>query len=369
MNSVKISVNKNDFLEKLNNAIRFSSGKIYNNPNLQGIMLKKEKNWLLFFSTNLSFYYLGKIKNDHSGEFKIFFEPKKIQEFVSLLDQGEINLEINEKSIIVFQGKNKGEFPLIQTDDFPEYPNYQNLEKQKLEAEFFKKILPLVIFSSSQDDTRPVLTGINFVSKDDVNHIVSTDGFRLSLFLANKEVNLPSVIIPSYFMNEVTRMVKELKEIYFTYHEKEKVLTFFINDDELSTRVIDGEYPPYEKVIPVEKKTTIVLNREDFLKAIKLVSVFARDFSNIVILQTEENGLKISPKNADKETNFSFIDAEIKGEKIKIAFNYRFLIDFLNNFSSKKIIIELLRSDAPAVFKGYDVKNFLHIIMPVRIQE
>ncbi len=369
MNSIKISLNKNDFLEKINNTIKFSSGRISTNTNLQGIMLKKEKNQLLFYSTNLSFYYLGKIKNDQQGEFKIFFEPRKIQEFVSFLDQGKIELEVKEKSIVVLQGKNKGEFPLFQTDDFPDYPKQEKKERQKLDINLFQNILPLMIFSSSQDDTRPVLTGINFVSKDEVNHIVSTDGFRLSLFITKKEINLPSVIIPAFFLNEILRIIKGIKEIYFSFNQNEKILTFFIDNDEFSTRIIDGEYPPYEKVIPLDKKTTIIINKEDFIKAVKLVSIFARDFSNIIILQTEDNSLRISPKNIEKEANFSVVDAEIKGEKIKIAFNYRFLIDFLNNINAKKIIIELLRPDAPAVFKSEEINDFIHIIMPVRIQE
>ncbi len=369
MNLTKIKVNKKDFLEKLNNTIKFSSGRISTNTNLQGVMLKKEKNQLLFYSTNLSFYYLGKIKNSQEGEFKIFFEPRKIQEFISLLNQGEIELEIKEKSIIVVQGKNKGEFPLFQAEDFPDYPRQEEKEKQKIDINLFQTILPLIIFSSSQDDTRPVLTGINFVSKEEFNHIVSTDGFRLSLFITKKEISFPSVIIPAFFLNEVLRMIKDIKEVYFSYNKNEKILTFFIDDDELSTRIIDGDYPPYERVIPVDKKTTIIVNREDFIKAVKLVSIFARDFSNIVVLESEDSGLRISPKNIEKEMNFSVVDAEIKGEKIKIAFNYRFLIDFLNNINTKKVIIELLRPDAPVVFKTEEISDFIHIIMPVRIQE
>ncbi len=369
MKNIRIFLDKTVFVEKLTKALKFCSSRFFSSNTFQGIMLKKEKNQIIIYSTNFSFFYLAKIENNQEGEFKIFFDPRKVLEFVSLFNPGNFFIEVTEKSIVFEQEKNKGEFPIYQTDDFPESPNLKNLEKQKIETDFFRKNLPLLLFSASQDNTRPVLTGINFVSKNDVNHIVATDGFRLSLVLIEKEVDFPQVIIPSFFLSEILKTIKEEKEVYFVFNQQEKMLTVFINKEEISTRVIDGEYPPYEKVIPIEKKTAIIVEKNDFLRAVKLISVFARDFSNIIVLKTEKTGLRISPKITDKETNHSIIDSEVKGEEQKIAFNYKFLLDFLNNVSSKRVVIELLRPDAPAVFKEEKNNRFLHIIMPVRIQD
>jgi DNA polymerase-3 subunit beta len=362
-----MKINKDLFLEKLSLASRFISSRLNTSTSLQGVYIKKEKEKIHFYSTNLNYYYHGFLKTEEKEDFDFVIDPKKVIEFLSLLPAGNIEIKKEEKKILISQEKNKGEFPLLPITDFP-LINEDEKKKQTITTDFFKKVFPLVFFASSIDESRPVLTGINFVSQDETMQVVATDGFRLSLYNLKNKLPFSSVIIPSSFLTEVARLIKK-EEISFSFQEKEKIITFFLGEDNLSSRVIEGEYPPYERVIPQEKKTEIVLEREDFLRNIKLTSVFAREFSNIVILETEEERIKISPKTTEKEVNVNYQEAQIKGEKQKIAFNYRFLIDFLNHLQAKKIIINLLRPDAPAVFKPEGEENYLHIIMPVRIQE
>jgi len=365
---MKIPINKEIILEKINLASKFTSTKLSSSTSLQGVCLKGEKKQIHFYSTNLNFYYHGFINSESDHQFQIVVEPKKISEFLSLLSPGKVELEIKDRSVIITQGKTKGEFSLFSSEGFP-FPPLVSSEKQKIKTAFLRETLPLLLFSASTDETRPVLTGVNFVSRDDSNQIVTTDGFRLSLLNLKKEIPLPSMIVPSSFLSEVGRLIGDEEEISFSFQEDEKLLVFYLGEHEFYTRLIDGEYPPYEKVIPAEKKTMVTLDREEFLRNVKLVSVFARDFSNIVILEVEKNGLKLSPKTGGNDNNVAYQEAEVEGDSQKIAFNFKFLIDFLVNIPTKKIIIELLRSDSPAVFKGEKIDNLLHIIMPVRIQE
>ncbi|MCL4363638.1 DNA polymerase III subunit beta [Patescibacteria group bacterium] len=365
---MKIEINKETLLDELVLASKFTSSKLSSSTSLQGVYLKGEKNTINFYSTNLNFYYHGVIKTNKTEEFKIVVEPRKITEFLSLLPPGQIALEAKDKSIVLSQGKTKGEFPLFSVTDFP-LPKATTPNKHKIDSVFFKKILPLLFFSASSDETRPVLTGVNFVNGEDGGQIVTTDGFRLSLVNLKEKLPLGSMLVPAPFLLEVGRLIGAEKEVFFSFQEEERLLVFYLGDRELQTRLIEGDYPPYEKVIPAEKKTTVVLEREEFLRNVKLVSVFARDFSNIIILETDKGGLKLSPKTGGGDNDVTYQEAEINGDNQKVAFNYKFLVDFLTNISSKKIILELLRSDSPAVFKGEKIDNFLHIIMPVRIQE
>lgn len=365
---MKIKLNKETFLGKLDLSSRFTSSKLSSSTSLQGVYLKKEEDKLHFYSTNLNFYYHGFLKTEEKSDFKVVVEPKKISEFLSLLPPGNIELEIKDKAVVFSQNKTRGEFLVFSSEDYP-FLKENTTKKQKIEAVLLKETLPLLFFSSSNDESRPILTGVNFVSMDGSTQVVTTDGFRLSLLTFKNDLPFSSVIIPSSFLSEINRIIKAEKEVYFSFQDDEKTLTFYLDDGEFTTRLIEGDYPPYEKVIPSESKTTIVLNREEFLRNVRLVSVFARDLSNIIVLETGENSLKLSPKTGEKEDNIAFQEAEIKGENQKVAFNYKFLLDFLNNISSKKVIIELLRSDSPAVFKSDKNDNFLHIIMPVRMQE
>ena len=364
---MKITLLKENLLEKINFASKFTSSKINSSTSLQGVCVVGEEGKINFYSTNLSNYYHTFIKYEGNAKFKVVVEPRKIGEFLSLLSSGKVDLEIKEKQITISQDKTVGEFPLFESSEFP-FPPKITEEKQKIKADFFKNNLPLVIFSSSSDETRPVLTGINFVSSGEDLQIVATDGFRLSLLNMKKQITFPAVIVPSPFLVEVTKFLKNEKEITFSYSEQEKMMSFYIGEHELFTRLIEGDYPPFGKVIPSEKKTTVVLDRGEFLRNVKLASIFARDFSSVVVLKTEKNSITVTPKNAgDKDVAYQ--EAVVQGDEVRIAFNYKFLIDFLNTATSKKITIELLRSDAPAVFKIDGQENFLHIIMPVRIQE
>ncbi|KKP85704.1 MAG: polymerase III subunit beta protein [Candidatus Roizmanbacteria bacterium GW2011_GWA2_35_8] len=364
---MKISLLRDVFLKKINNASKFTSSRLSSSAMLQGIYMICEENIINFYSTNLNYYYHTSLKLKESAKFKLLVEPKKISEFLSLINTEKIDIEIKEKLFIIESGKTKAEFPLYESIEFP-FPPKITSSKQKMKTDFLRENVPFLLFSSSSDDTRPVLTGINFVVEDDALKLVSTDGFRLSLLNLKKEIEIPSMIVPAGFLMEAVRLFDE-DEISLSYSPEEKVLALSSDEHDLYTRLIEGDYPPFERVIPSSKKTTIELDREDFLRNVKLTSIFARDQSSVIVLKTEKDGVYLSPKTGENQGNITYQEAKIEGEAQKIAFNFKFLLDLLNNSKSKKVIIELLRGDAPALFRLEGVNNFIHIIMPVRIQE
>lgn len=364
---MKISLLKEGFLEKLNLASKFTSSRLVSSSVLQGVCLIGRENTIDLYSTNLNYYYHTTIKNEGRHEFKIVVEPKKISEFLSLISESRIEIEITDKKLTIESGRVKGEFPLFESGEFP-LPPTLTTEKKKIKAALIKKNLPTIVFSASSDETRPVLTGIDFVSTGDDLKLVSTDGFRLSLLTLKKEESLPSMIVPAPFLSEVAKLIDE-DEVSFSYSQEEKILAFHIGSHNLYTRLIDGEFPPFEKVIPTDKKTIVIIDREEFLRNVKLVSIFAREFSSVIILKVEKEGVVLLPKTGGDSANVVKQDAVVEGEAQRIAFNYKFLVDFLSNSSAKKIVIELLRGDAPALFKSEGQDNFIHIIMPIRIQE
>ncbi|HEX7543050.1 MAG TPA: DNA polymerase III subunit beta [Patescibacteria group bacterium] len=365
---MKILLQKNEFLEKMELSSRFTSSKLSSSTSLQGVCLIGEEKNIHFYSTDLNYYYHSILKNENNNKFKIIIEPKKIIEFLSLLPETKIEIEIKEKAIVISQGKIKGQFPLFSDQEFP-FPPKKIEEKQKIKTSFFKESLPFLLFAVSNDETRPVLTGINFVTDDESLQLVATDGFRLSLLTLKKDLPFSSMIIPAGFLANTQRFINKETEIEFSYLKNEKLLAFFIGDNDIYVRMIEGEYPPFGKVIPTEKKTTVTIDADEFLRSVRLVSVFSKEFSNIIIMEVEKDSVKFIPKVGQGEEDVVYQEAKIEGETQKIAFNYKYLIDFLNQASKKKIIIELLRSDAPVVFKIEGVDNFFHIIMPVRIQE
>jgi len=370
MNSIKIFLEKDVFLEKIETASRFTSSKLSTTSILQGILIEGKEKVINFFSTDLSLFYHGLIKNEEgTGDFKIIIEPRKIIEFLSLLDEDKVEVEIKEKTIKISQRDKKGEFSLIKPEEFPLPPKIK-IRETKVDFKKLAEKLPLVLFSTAKDESRPVLTGVNFIEYNGKNNMVSTDGFRLSLVMNSELEEAQKMLVPADFLSEVLRQAKQDKNIFFGSSEEEKTVCFQIGEDSFFSRLIEGEFPPFEKVIPTDKKTTAIVEKEEFIKNVKLISIFARDLSNIIICRFSKEGLLIRPKTSEGlSENSTKQEAEIEGEEQRVAFNYKFVLDFLENIKEERVVVEVLRPDAPIVFKGEKNKDFLHIIMPVRIQE
>lgn len=362
-------VDKDLFLQKVILASSFISQKYSENAILQGILLEGEENKLKISSTNLNQYYQTVINIKTKKEFKIIIEPQKVIDFLSLLKPGEINVEIEKNKILINKNQAEGVFSLINYEDYPSFPR-KTKDGQKIRIKELRESVERVIFSASKDETRAVLSGVFFDFDDENIFIVTTDGFRLSLLKIKKEINFTSsFIVSAGFLNNVLRFLKD-EEVDFGFDIEENTIFLKSENDLFISRLIEGEYPPYNKVIPQTIKTSVFVDSEEFLRAVKLISVFVRDKSNIVVLEIKNNKILVRPKTEAGEAKTE-IDAKTEGESLVVAFNSKFIIDFLRHLPDKKkqIIIGFTKSDAPVMFKEEENDNYLHIIMPVRIQE
>lgn len=364
---MEITTNKDLLLGSILQASRFTSSRVGSTAGLQGILFLNKEKKLHLYSTDLSTFFHTAIGSTQDEECRFLLDTRKVVEFLSYLAPGDITMHVEKDKITILQKKTKGSFSFMPGVDFPTPPKMEG-ETQKIEVKTFEKIISLVLFSASKDLSRPVLSGVNFVEKDGEMDVVSTDGFRLSLLHIKNDINLKASLVPAEFLLELSRNVKEKKEIQMSYLDKEKMVFFKTDEDEYFTRLIEGDFPPYERVVPKEKKTSVVIDREELIRNVKLISVFARDFSNIVVCRFDKNGLTLSPKTEGGAENSTTQDCEFEGEDMKVAFNFKFLLDFLNSTRDEKISIELLRPDAPVVLRTNE-KDYTHIIMPVRIQE
>ena len=367
---VSFDVNKELFYEKINLASRFTKSANISLFTNQGLLFQIKNEELIITASNfVSFFNTSiKIEKKEGGNTDFIIETKKLIDFVNFLPSLKINFLIDEKKVVVSGEKTKGTFPRIKASDFPSLPQLEK-EQQKISLALWRKKLPLVLFASSTDDSRQALTGVNLTAIDDRLIFVATDGFRLSFLSLKKEIDLPSMIIPASFLEEVLRTIKE-EEIYLGYSQEEKAVFLRSKEDLFISRLIEGEFPQYEKVIPQEKKTSFSLVKDDFFKKIKIISIFTRETSNVVILNINKKEVLIKPKTEEEsETEARQEVLDFQGEEVKIAFNIRFLIDFLSRFDEEEMVVEILKPDAPVIFKGKKDKNFFHIIMPVRISE
>ena len=157
-------------------------------------------------------------------------------------------------------------------------------------------------------------------------------------------------------------------DVTISVSEKTNQIIFTQGETILVGRLIEAEYPPFEKILPTEHSTSAVFEREGLLNAVKICSVFARDTANIVKLSFGKNKIIVSANTPSVGENKADVEAKIEGEENEIAFNARYLLDLLGNVNEEELIFEMTGPLNPGVFKIKDNPYFLHLIMPIRVQ-
>ncbi len=365
---MKIKINRELFKSAILATSHFSSQKSSAPQLIQSIKLAISKEKITFQSTNLNDYFTTELICKTSEEVEFVVDTREIGEYLNILEAQEVELEIDGSHLTIIEGKNKASFPTLSSKDFPKEPevsgNPQSLNKQTI------KDIEKVLFSVSKEEARPHLTGVNFSIKNNEMFLVTTDGFRLSVVKRKKSFDIPTATISSNALFELVRLFNIDNNIKVIFDENNHNASFKTVDTSLTTRLIEGEFPPFEKVIPESQKINIVFSREEALRALKLTSVVLSKESNVVILDPQKDGLYIRPKLTNNQETTSFVTTEkMEGESFKIAFNYRFLAEFLSISKEKLIVFESAGPTSPCVFKIEGDDSFLHIIMPLRTEE
>lgn len=368
---MKLQVLQENLSKALVDASRFASIKAQL-PVLGNIALSAKKTKLLISSTNLEISIATSIGAKVEEDGDITIPAKTITEAISNLPSGPVALE-SEKEQLKIKSQNFSLNTLgMNSSDFPSIPTSLD-EKDSLvfSKEEFLSALSSVIFATSQDETRPVLTGVLFIFDKDSLVLVATDGFRLSqrkikLDEQKGKLDIDRLILPKSVLSEITRLSKE--EILFSYKKSDNQVLFGIGDSVVSSRVLEGSFPDFDKIIPKSSNTKILLDKEELLRAVKLASIFARDSANVVKLEVKKGVLSLSSESHTSGSQKGGVDAKVEGEDIEIAFNYRFLEDYLNSVKGDEVKIEFSGSNAPGVFTDTEDSDYLHLIMPVRIQ-
>jgi len=345
-------------------------------PILLNILLKTENNQLKLSATNLELGLVVTLGAKIEQEGEITIPGKLLIEFINSLTTEKIELVLKDNNLIVKTDKTHASFTTSSTSDFPPFPDVPKNGKT-FPINKIKEAILRTVFAASNDESRPVLTGIKTIISSGIMSFTATDGYRLSINkveITDKKENL-EIILPATSLLEVIRIAEILKaeEVGFFIIENKNQVVFTLSGVNIFTRVIDGEFPNVEKIIPVEFKTKVTIDRDQLFQSVKTTSLFARGAANIVKIKVEKDGLRLSANTPQVGSDEDYVEAKVEGEEMEIAFNYRFLLDLLNNFPEELVIFESSGSLNPGVFKPANTKqstigSFLHLIMPVRVQ-
>ncbi len=339
-------------------------------PVLSHLLLETDGAHFYISATDLEIGMKVKIPAKIEEEGAITVSGKHFAEVISSLSKGKVKLETEQENVVLSSSDGKMVFQTIPKEEFPELFAEKGEKIRTFTQKEIKDIFARLPFAASIDESRPQLTGVYINQKDDHTDFVATDGFRLSLKRIKEKGMLDEdkgLILSAKLMNEVLSLKEEQVEMY-VYEAGNQVL-FETPNVIVIGRLIHGDFPQYERVIPEENKTKVTVAKDEFAQALRLSSVFAKESANIVKLVISGGKILFLTRSSGIGEGEITVDAKQEGEDNEISFNVKYLNDLLRNVDAKQITMEINSPLESALFKVDNDPDFLHVIMPVRVQE
>ncbi|NDC22030.1 DNA polymerase III subunit beta [bacterium] len=335
-------------------------------PILANVLIKTSNNRLSISATNLDIAITHYIGAKVSEEGSITVPARLMQDFISNLPSGIITLDLSDTKLNVTTDKYQSVVNGIMSDDFPVMPAITKGKKWSISGKEFKKSLQQVVLAASSDETRPVLTGVLFNTFEDSLFIAATDSYRLAEKRLTKTKEEVDLLIPASSMQDLLRILGDNEEEVTVTHDEQQVL-FQVGDIELVTRLIDGKYPDYRKLIPEKFATEAVLQRSDLVNVTKVSSLFARESAGSVTIDVseEEQSLSIRSVASQLGENTATATAKVTGSG-SITLNSRYLLDALGALSGDQVSFGFNGKLEPTLLRDLKSKDYRHVIMPLK---
>lgn len=362
---MKLQVTQSNLTKALSSVARVASirGTL---PILANVLLKAENNRLSIAATNLDIAITHFVGSKISNEGAITVPARLMQDFIANLPEGVINLELNDNKLQITTDQYQSSINGIPAEDFPVMPAIAGGESWKVSAGNLKKSLSRVVFAASNDDSRPVLTGVYFNSDGDNVALAATDSYRLAESTVVKSKNKVDFLLPASAAGDLLRiMTDDTKDIQVTHDEQQ--VRFESGDITLVARLIEGNYPDYRKLVPAKFANVAALKRSDFTSIAKVSSLFARESAGSITINTDKAAQKVSINAVASQLGENTASAEAKvSADGEVTLNSRYLIDALNAFSAETLEFCFNGKLEPCVLRSAAEPDYLHLIMPLR---
>lgn len=353
-------------IQTVQNAVSQKSGL----PILSNILFEASKDKLKLAATDLEIGIVLKLANiEIQEDGAISISAKKISDIVKELPNKEIHISAKKNNQVVIKC-DKSTFKIIglPKDEFPKLPELTNKNTLNISQKLLKSMLNLTSFAVSRDESRYILTGVLFIVRDTGLSLVATDGRRLAVI--NKDIPKPGgflkkVIVPVKAVAELLRILKDGGNVEILFGENQ--ITFEFDETLLIARLIEGDFPNYEQVIPNSTQEKLKINKENFYAAIKRASLFTTSDSQSIKLDILKNRIVVSKVSQDGGESRDELDCNYNGEDLTIGFNPTYLIDVLKNISEEDITFEFAGVDKRGVVRA-EGNDYVYIVLPVRTE-
>ena len=346
-------------------------------PVLANVLLRTEDGGLRLTTTNLEiglvYWVPGKVESDGATT----VPARLLADLVSSLPGGQrIELETGaNETLHVSAGPFQSHVKGIDADEFPSIQPTGERPTTRIAQNVLKRALEETAFAAATDEARPILTGVLCRFEGDTVTLAAADNYRIAVKTIPilDAVGDTSVVVPARALTELMRILNDTDDpVEVVLAPSRNQILFHIQDDntniDLVSRLIDGQFPNYQSVLPKAHTTRAVLDREELLRAVRPAALIAHESANIVKLQIASNGesgITVSA-NAEVGDHVGQVEAAVEGDGTSIAFNAKYLADVLEKVAAEQFALELQGPLAPGVFKPVGDEQYVHVVMPVR---
>jgi len=339
-------------------------------PILSNLLLESKQGNLRFTATDLEMQISTQVKTELSEEFQITISAKKLFDITRALpESSKIDIQIEEAKVTVKAKKSRFNLQTLPPQDYPVMTKeVDGAIELKLSQKEFKALLKQVDFAMAQQDIRYYLNGLLIEVKEKNINIVGTDGHRLSF--TSTSLNTPTqqtqVIVPRKTIVELVKLLNDTEDPVEISFSKNQV-GFKFSDINLITKVIDGKFPDYSRVIPEGHGNSFNINRSLLLDSMLRASILSNDKYRGIRMVIEGNNLKLVSNNSEHEQAEEELEINYKGDKIDIGFNVTYLIDVLTNIQSDQLTIAFNDSSSSCLVTIPNNEKYKYVVMPMRI--
>ncbi|HOV12882.1 MAG TPA: DNA polymerase III subunit beta [Spirochaetota bacterium] len=369
---MKIVCGKESLIKVLNIAESIISTK--NNISiLSNVLIESKMSSLKISACETTISFFAEIGADIIEEGSISVYCNRFYTIVKKLDCEEIEISTDEKNIVTIKPKSskKSIYNLngISADKFPPVKPVEDIEFFSLNQQIFTEMTKKTIFSVAQTESRRFVSGVLFEKSDENIKMVSTDGKRLSLINKAKIINNIencNIIIPPKILNEIVKICTGNGDIQLAINNKNIIIR--IDNFYFISNLLEGEFPPYQRVIPTDQSNFFNVSRKELFDCIDRISTIGDKESHKVIFTISENSLMIHTENITLGSGEEFIFIEYSGPKIEMALNSQFINEMLSIITTDKVVFEFKDSQAPVTVKEFGHNDYIYVMLPMSLQ-
>jgi DNA polymerase-3 subunit beta len=367
MKFIAIRSNIKDAVSVIEKAV----GENTNLPILKNILIEAENNTITFSATNLEIAITHRVAGKVIEDGKITVPLALFSSLIGNIQSDRLNFEKKENNLEIATDNYSAVINGMSPEDFPITPKIKNTEGYiEIKSAFLKEAIQQVTVASQYSDLRPELNSVLFNFSLESLVLASTDGFRLAersipsnLFVVKKKEPF-KMLIPLRTALEVARIMRD-DEVVRIYQDESQVL-FKTDQTELISRLVEGAFPDYSAIVPHEFAAEIVVNRDEFLNAIKLAGVFGQKNSEVKIkIHHNKKAIEISSADQALGENNNVLPAKIQGDIPEVFFNWRYLSDPMKGIKADEVFLGLQEDAGPALIRSVSDQSYFYVLKPI----